>query len=722
MRDDAASLMLQHQLGWTFRIELGGAHPKAADIATLVRRLDPFTRRKSQHVRGDLHLHSNWSDGNSDVASTASRLKKAGREYFALTDHSRSCKLQGGLTPVTWLRQAVSLKAQNLACRVFHGIEVDILPDGRLDLPDGLLRGMDIVIGSVHGGWPGSPEENTLRLLRAIESRNIDILGHPTSAVIGKPGVPNYLRTPVAVDWQRIFCHCAQWRVALELNCFPSRLDLALPALREAAAAGCWISIGSDAHARAHLDHLRFGEHIIARLRSPHVLNRLNADELQAWISDARIARTRLPKTGGELFSIELLTGDWTSSNIEARPNTIQALPNGSSVVGLDLTAGHGKATGVAYLTGNRVETVSLVSDDEIVEFILDKRPTLVSIDSPLGLPGGGREINPTAGIVRAAERDLASIGVPAYPALIDSMRDLTLRGIALKERIESWPDPPKVLESYPGAAQDILCIPRKQKSLALLRNGLLELGLTGPGLKTKSHDEMDAITSAVVGRYFETGQYEPMGIESEAQLIVPKVRPLSFSPQPVIALAGRTAAGKSTVARYLAVFYGFRWIKTRDVIKALLLADIAAPAGQRIFQRPLDADGITDVDLTEFGTIILQEHHQGSIPAKLAELVGNVDGPVVVDAMRDVIDVEPERLPERAVLVWYIDTSEARLLQRRRQRTVRAAPPALLDAIDQKAHVLREHADRRIANSGSLEDLRWRIDDAFFEAVRFAR
>src|SRR5204862_7743877 len=108
---------------------------------------------------------------------------------------------------------------------------------------------------------------------------------------------------------------------------------------------------------------------------------------------------------------------------------------------------------------------------------------------------GGGRDSDPNAGIVRLAERELASMGIPAYPAMIDSMRDLTLRGIALKKQIESLPEPPHVLESYPGAAQDILCIPRKQKSLESLRAGLSELGLVGRGLKTQSHDEMDAIT-----------------------------------------------------------------------------------------------------------------------------------------------------------------------------------------------------------------------------------
>jgi histidinol phosphatase-like PHP family hydrolase/predicted nuclease with RNAse H fold/dephospho-CoA kinase len=721
LRGDAQRWLFQHQLGWSFALESAPLQPKMWELAALARRLDPFIRRRSPHIRGDLHLHSNWSDGNSDIGAIARNLKKGGRDYFALTDHSRSCKLQGGLTPVAWLRQAVSLRTRKLPCQVFHGIEVDILSDGRLDLPGGLLRGMDIVIGSVHGNWSASSEENTLRLIRAIESRHIDILGHPTSALVGKPGVPNYIRPPASVDWPRIFRHCAQWRVALELNCFPSRLDLSLPALRAAVSLGCWISIGSDAHARAHLHHLRFGEHIAARLHSSHILNRLTFEELQSWIREARRTRADLPQTGGELFSFESIGVRQSSPQIEAYPNPLQALPSGSSVVGLDLTAGHGKPTGVAFLTGNNVETASLVTDNEILEFIKQKRPKLVSIDSPLGLPGGGRDINAAAGIVRMAERDLASIGVPAYPALIDSMRELTLRGISLRSRIESLPDPPTVLESYPGAAQDILCIPRKQKSLALLRNGLMELGLIGPGLRTNSHDEMDAITSAVVGRYFETGEYEPMGVEAEAQLIVPKVRPLNFNPLPVICLAGRTAAGKSTVARYLAVFYGFRWIRTRDVIRALLLDDIAAPPSQKMFRRKLSENRITDTDLSEFGRVVLEQYHQAPMPGKLMQLISDAGMPVVVDAMRDIVDVDDKQLLNRVVQLWYIDSTENRLLQRRRDRQ-NTTPTELIAAIDQNTPMLRERADSLIANNGTLEDLRWRIDDAFFETVQFNR
>src|SRR5439155_5180585 len=213
-----------------------------------------------------------------------------------ITDHSRSCKLQGGLTPVAWLRQAASLLVTNLPCRVLHGIGVDILADGTLDLPAGLLTAIDFVIGSVHGNWTRSVEENTLRLLRAIESGYIDVIGHPTSAILGKPGVPNYVRPAASVDWKSIFQHCAKWHVALELNCFPSRLDLALPELRKATALGCWISLGSDAHSRTHLSHLRLGERIIKHLGRSKILNRLSFDELRHWLTEARTIRGTLPK------------------------------------------------------------------------------------------------------------------------------------------------------------------------------------------------------------------------------------------------------------------------------------------------------------------------------------------------------------------------------------------------------------------------------------------
>src|SRR5262249_9276400 len=152
----------------------------------------------------------------------------------------------------------------------------------------------------------------------------------------------------------------------------------------------------------------------------------------------------------------------------------------GAAVIGLDLTASSNKKTGVALLTRLKVETTSLATDAEILRFVKDSNAAVVSIDSPLGLPGGGRFINKDAGIVRTAERDLAAIGIHAYPALIPSMAPLTLRGIRLAKRIQKEVPAAEVIESYPGAAQDLLSIPRKQQSLEELREGLKNLGLTG--------------------------------------------------------------------------------------------------------------------------------------------------------------------------------------------------------------------------------------------------
>jgi dephospho-CoA kinase/predicted nuclease with RNAse H fold len=334
-------------------------------------------------------------------------------------------------------------------------------------------------------------------------------------------------------------------------------------------------------------------------------------------------------------------------------------------------------------------------------------------------LPGGGDSINRKAGIVRVAEHDLASIGIPAYPALIDSMRNLTLRGIRLKKLIEHSPSPPRVIESYPGAAQDILCIPRKQTGLDLLRQGLRRLGLRGTGLETHSHDEMDAITSALVGRYFETGDFEPMGIPSEAQLIVPKLRPLAFENTPIICLAGKTGAGKSVVARYLTVFYGFTWIRTREVIRELLLDDLNVPPKRRLYKQDVDPSSISESDLRGFGAVILNVYKQVPLRKKLWQLVRNADKPLVVDSIRDVDDVPRAEIGGRELMTWYVDCSDAIIRQRLAAKSkfgvqrIKTASP-----VDQTAHVMRASADASVWNGSSLEDLRWRVDDLLFSLL----
>ena len=530
------------------------------------------------------------------------------------------------------------------------------------------------------------------------------------------------------VDWDEIFEACALWRVALELNCFPSRLDLPLSLLRKAIQAGCAISLGSDAHARSHLLNLRFGEAALRRLEPTVVLNRLSLDDLKRWIADSRNKRKSLPKRLTRNSALQQATlpfeydTNHSNSSLTARIQPPQNVPAGSRVVGIDLTAGE-KATGIAVLNAGTVETCSLFSDDEILEFVRSQEPAIVSIDSPLGLPGGGDSIDPRAGIVRAAEHDLASIGIPAYPALIDSMRLLTLRGIRLRQAIERFPRAPRVIESYPGAAQDILCLPRKQRSLDLLREGLRRLGLSGKGLETKSHDEMDAITSAIVGRYFEAGLFEPMGIPREAQLIVPKIRPLLFDASPVICLAGKTGAGKSVVARFLSVFYGFEWVRTRNVIRDLLIDDIAAPLDTKLFRRPVDPLAISEQDLRDFGAVVLDVHRQAPLRKRLTETIQQLAMPVVVDSIRETVDVDSTALGRRPVLTWFVDSTDAIIRQRLAAKhklgelRINSGSP-----VDHTAPAIRREADQIVPNCGSLEELRWRVEDRLFAAMTLKR
>jgi histidinol phosphatase-like PHP family hydrolase/predicted nuclease with RNAse H fold/dephospho-CoA kinase len=721
LQTNAQAIEIHHQMGWQFTIHAGAKD--GFTIRRLLERLDPIGKEYRTKLKGDLHLHTAWSDGTASVEAMAKDALQNGRRYIAITDHSRSSKLQSGLTPPMWIRQATALSLGPAACPILHGIEVDILRNGRLDLPRNILAAADIVVASVHSAFGDDEPENTVRLIRAIESGLVDVLAHPTTALTGKPGVPNWSRPMAKIDWDRVFEACAQWAVAVEMNCFPSRLDLPLDLLKRAIKKGCAIAFGSDAHSRAHLLNLKFGDAAILRLPKAFVLNCLSYNDLKRWISRSRKKRQTLTKELTQLVQSEFHF-DRIKENklISASVQRSSKIPVGSRVIGIDLTAGN-KATGVALIEGATVKTQSLWSDSEIVSFIKKHKPTIVSIDSPLGLPGGGESVNAKAGIVRVAEQDLASIGIPAYPALIDSMVPLTMRGIRLRKQIESLPRSPKVIESYPGAAQDIFAIPRKQKSLELLRHGLRRLGLRGPGVATRSHDEMDAITSAVVARYFEVGDYEPMGVVAEAQLIVPKVSPLKFRNPPVLCLAGRTGAGKSVVARYLAVFFGFRWIHTRDLIREIVVEDITAPPAKKLFQQVIDPARIGELDLREFGRIILDKYEQIPLRTKLTQKVRASKTAVVVDSIRDINDVDHASIIGRPILTWSIDCPEPIIHSRLATRAklgggiVKSASP-----VDRTAPTIQQQSDKVVINAGSLEELRWRVDDAVFDTVRLER
>jgi predicted nuclease with RNAse H fold len=182
-----------------------------------------------------------------------------------------------------------------------------------------------------------------------------------------------------------------------------------------------------------------------------------------------------------------------------------------NKIIGIDLTGSEKRASGIAALWDNgQVQTTRLKTDHEIITEVLAAKPDLVSIDSPLSLPE-----DPTK-IYRECELILKRRGIGIYWCLLPSMEKLTRRGIALAQLLRKQGF--SVIESYPGAAQDILGIPRKSKGTQVLARALADYGVKGD--LNVSHDELDAITAAIVGQHYLGGKYEALGC-----LIIPKVR-----------------------------------------------------------------------------------------------------------------------------------------------------------------------------------------------------
>ncbi len=228
-------------------------------------------------------------------------------------------------------------------------------------------------------------------------------------------------------------------------------------------------------------------------------------------------------------------------------------------IVGIDLTGSQNRPSGWCLLTGRHAKTLCLSSDKEIIEQTLKCKPVLISIDSPLSLPKGRTRVTDDDpgrkqfGIMRSCEKILKRRGINVYPSLIPSMQALTGRGIYLASTFRRLGIP--VIESYPGAAQDIMGIPRKRASLEFLRIGLSEFGVEGEWIKgAKTHDELDAITSALVGLFFWSGRFERLGDNEESYLVVPdlKVNPDEWYSRTVIGISGPIAAGKTTFAEFL--------------------------------------------------------------------------------------------------------------------------------------------------------------------------
>jgi uncharacterized protein YprB with RNaseH-like and TPR domain/predicted nuclease with RNAse H fold len=243
---------------------------------------------------------------------------------------------------------------------------------------------------------------------------------------------------------------------------------------------------------------------------------RLNARKRAPAVNFRGIASK--PNTWVNRFTVRSKPGE----NRKIVPELLKrATSNGHPprIVGIDLTGSSRRASGWALLTGDLIDTKLLSTDEELIDATLAAKPDLVSIDSPLSTPAGYP--NHTV-IYRECERALKKVGISVFWCLLPSMRGLTMRGISLAKKLRQHGI--QVIESYPGAAQDMLLIPRKKASLEELKWGLIRAGFRGNWIDEKiSHDELDAITSALVGLFYFADDYVALGNTKEDYLIIPR-------------------------------------------------------------------------------------------------------------------------------------------------------------------------------------------------------
>jgi DNA polymerase (family 10) len=206
-------------------------------------------------IRGDLHVHSDWTDGTATIAAMVAGAQTLGYEYIALTDHSRRVAMTHGLDPARLARQIREIDRLNEKLRNFtilKGIEVDILKDGHLDLPDSSLSKLDVVVAAVHSNFALSRQAQTDRVVRALENRHVSILAHPTGRLIGE-------REPYDIDMDRVISTAHDVGCYLEINAEPDRLDLNDLHVHAAKAAGVKLAVSTDAHSVNAFQYMHFG-------------------------------------------------------------------------------------------------------------------------------------------------------------------------------------------------------------------------------------------------------------------------------------------------------------------------------------------------------------------------------------------------------------------------------------------------------------------------------
>jgi putative hydrolase len=250
--------------------------------------LDAAGQALRDAIRGDCHLHTDWSDGGDALGSMVARAEELGHDYLVVTDHSPRLRVAHGLTPERLQQQRRTIAEWNAGhdgAQVLSGVEVDILADGALDHEPDALAACDLVVASVHSRLGDEPDVMTRRMIAAVETPGVDVLGHCTGRLVVGRGRP-----PSRFDAPAVFAAAAAAGRAVEINCRPERLDPPRALLRQAIDAGCVFAIDTDAHSVEQLSWLPFGCARAAEVGIPpeRIVNTWPVDRLLAWTAGHR--------------------------------------------------------------------------------------------------------------------------------------------------------------------------------------------------------------------------------------------------------------------------------------------------------------------------------------------------------------------------------------------------------------------------------------------------
>lgn len=237
-----------------------------------------------EDIKGDLHMHSTWSDGAYSIEEMIEACRARGYKYMAITDHSQYLKVANGLTAERLRSQKEEIKRLNEQFddfTILSGVEMDILPDGSLDYDDELLEELDIVIASIHSSFSQPKEKIMARLKTALQNAHVDIIAHPTGRLIGR-------REGYEVDMEMLIELAKETNTALELNANPNRLDLASEHIRQAQEAGVKIVINTDAHKIDTLNHMEIGVSAAKKgwIKKESVLNAMETEDLLKFLKE----------------------------------------------------------------------------------------------------------------------------------------------------------------------------------------------------------------------------------------------------------------------------------------------------------------------------------------------------------------------------------------------------------------------------------------------------